>query len=128
MNTVIVGLGSNVNAEENIDRALEVLGADFHILGVSKMVQTKPIGITNQAEFTNGAVKFQTKLKQEELQNHLKKIEDLLGRDRTVAKFGPRTIDLDIVVWNGKVVDNDYWERDFLQKSVAQLGVDIKDN
>jgi 2-amino-4-hydroxy-6-hydroxymethyldihydropteridine diphosphokinase len=44
-----------------------------------------------------------------------------MGRDRTIPKFGPRNIDLDIVVWNGTIVDEDYYTRDFLQKSVAEL-------
>jgi 7,8-dihydro-6-hydroxymethylpterin-pyrophosphokinase len=44
-----------------------------------------------------------------------------MGRDRTGPKFGPRCIDLDIVVWNGEIVDEDYYTRDFLQKSVAEL-------
>jgi 7,8-dihydro-6-hydroxymethylpterin-pyrophosphokinase len=44
-----------------------------------------------------------------------------MGRDRTAPKFGPRNIDLDIVVWNGEIVDNDYYTRDFLQKSVDEI-------
>jgi len=44
-----------------------------------------------------------------------------MGRDRTVAKFGPRCIDLDIAVWNGEIVDKDYYTRDFLKKSVDEI-------
>jgi 2-amino-4-hydroxy-6-hydroxymethyldihydropteridine diphosphokinase len=85
------------------------------------MLKTKPIGIENQPEFTNGAVKIKTSLNQENLTVLLKSIEDQMGRDRTVAKFGPRNIDLDIVVWNGEIVDDDYYTRDFLQNSVREL-------
>jgi 2-amino-4-hydroxy-6-hydroxymethyldihydropteridine diphosphokinase len=69
----------------------------------------------------NGALKIQTTLEREDLNVLLKGIEDQMGRDRTAPKFGPRNIDLDIVVWNGEIVDDDYYTRDFLQKSVAEL-------
>lgn len=121
MNEVIIGIGSNIDPEENIQNALNVLKKDFQVLGVSDLIKTKPIGITNQAEFVNGAVKIKSELQQEELKKYLKKLEDKLGRDRTVPKFGPRTIDLDIVVWNKKVVDEDLYTRDFLQESCRQL-------
>jgi 2-amino-4-hydroxy-6-hydroxymethyldihydropteridine diphosphokinase len=88
---------------------------------VSSFIKTKPIGIENQSEFTNGAVKIKTSLSREDLTVLLKAIEDQMGRDRTAPKFGPRNIDLDIVVWNGEIVDDDYYTRDFLQKSVNEL-------
>ncbi len=100
---------------------LKVLGEKVKILKVSSLLKTKPIGIENQPDFTNGAVKIQTGLSREELNRHLKKMEDQLGRDRSSPKFGPRTIDLDIVVWNGEIVDEDYYTRDFLQKSVQEI-------
>jgi 2-amino-4-hydroxy-6-hydroxymethyldihydropteridine diphosphokinase len=121
INTVIIGIGSNINAEKNISRMLKVLGEKVKILKVSSLLKTKPIGIENQPDFTNGAVKIQTGLSREELNRHLKKMEDQLGRDRSSPKFGPRTIDLDIVVWNGEIVDEDYYTRDFLQKSVQEI-------
>ncbi len=119
--TAIISIGSNINAEANISKMLEVLGKEVEILKVSSLLKTKPIGIENQPDFTNGAVKIQTGLSREELNRLLKKMEDQLGRDRSSPKFGPRTIDLDIVVWNGKIVDEDYYTRDFLQKSVQEV-------
>ncbi len=100
---------------------LNLLGREVEILKVSEMVQTKPIGIDNQPDFTNGAVKISTVLNRQDLNLLLKSIEDKLGRDRTVAKLGPSTIDLDIVVWNGEIVDPDYFTRDYLKYSVDQL-------
>ncbi|MDX9883711.1 MAG: 2-amino-4-hydroxy-6-hydroxymethyldihydropteridine diphosphokinase [Prolixibacteraceae bacterium] len=125
MNHCIIGIGSNIDAEENIRRAIEILKNDFSVLAVSEMIKTEPIGIKNQPDFTNGAVKIETLLQQNELGRYLKNLEDQLGRDRSLPRFGPRTIDLDIVVWNGQVVDLDYYDRDFLQKSCAQLGFKI---
>jgi 2-amino-4-hydroxy-6-hydroxymethyldihydropteridine diphosphokinase len=120
-NTAVIGIGSNINSEENISKMLEVLGKEVKILKVSSLLKTKPIGIEHQPDFTNGAVKIQTDLNRKRLNHLLKSIEDRLGRDRSASKFGPRTIDLDIVVWNGKIVDEDYYTRDFLQKSVQEI-------
>lgn len=121
VNTAVIGIGSNINAEINISKMLKILGSEVEILKVSSLLKTKPIGIKNQPDFTNGAVKIKTRLSREELNRLLKNIEDQLGRDRSAPKFGPRTIDLDIVVWNGKIVDEDYYTRDFLQKSVQEI-------
>ena len=121
MNEVIIGIGSNINADENIAKMLEILNQEVAILAVSSMIKTKPIGIENQADFTNGAVKVSTGLDESSLKKLLKQIEDRMGRDRTGPKFGPRCIDLDIVVWNGDIVDDDYYTRDFLQQNVAEL-------
>ncbi|QIA09877.1 2-amino-4-hydroxy-6-hydroxymethyldihydropteridine diphosphokinase [Draconibacterium halophilum] len=121
INIVIVGIGSNINADENIATMLEILNQEVKVLQISSMIKTKPIGMENQADFTNGAVKISTELDRANLKKLLKQIEDRMGRNRTGPKFGPRCIDLDIVVWNGEVVDDDYYTRDFLQKNVAEL-------
>jgi len=102
---------------------LEILKKHVEIVKVSGMIKTEPVGIRNQPDFTNGAVKIRTNLDEEKLNQLLKRIEDQMGRDRTVPKFGPRCIDLDIVTWNGKIIDEDYFSRDFLKKSVDELGV-----
>lgn len=122
MNTCIIGIGSNIQAEENIPRALQLLAPDLKVLQVSEMVKTKPIGFTDQNEFTNGAVKIQTNWSLQELNKYLKKVEDLMGRDRSQIKFGPRCIDLDILIWNNTIIDQDYYTRDFLRQSAAELG------
>ncbi|HSH19788.1 MAG TPA: 2-amino-4-hydroxy-6-hydroxymethyldihydropteridine diphosphokinase [Draconibacterium sp.] len=121
MNTCIVGIGSNIDADFNISKMLVILQNHVRIVKVSSMLRTKPIGIKNQPDYTNGAVKIESELNQEDLVALLKSIEDKMGRDRSVPKFGPRNIDLDIVVWNGEIVDPDYYTRDFLKKSVKEL-------
>jgi len=121
MNFCIIGIGSNIEAEINIPKMIEILRTEVEVLQVSKMLKTKPIGILDQPDFTNGAVKVQTEYDQLELNTILKNIEDQMGRDRTNPKFGPRCIDLDIAVWNGEIVDKDYYTRDFLKNSVDEL-------
>jgi 2-amino-4-hydroxy-6-hydroxymethyldihydropteridine diphosphokinase len=122
MNDCIIGIGSNINAEYNIPEMLRLLAAEVEIIQISKMIQTKPIGIIEQADYTNGAVKIRTEMKLETLTLYLKNLEERMGRDRSQPKFGPRNIDLDILIWNNKVVDEDYFSRDFLRNSAAELG------
>lgn len=122
MNECIIGIGSNIEAHLNIPEMLRLLAEKVKILQVSQMIQTKPIGITEQADYTNGAVRICTEMKLETLTSYLKKLEDRMGRDRSQKKFGPRNIDLDILIWNNTVVDPDYYTRDFLRSSASELG------
>jgi len=122
MNDCIISIGSNIDASRNIHKTLDILTLDFSTLDISEFISTKPIGIEDQPDFTNGAVRISTDLEYSELQEYLKKLEDQLGRDRSLPKFGPRTIDLDIIVWNGNIIDDDYYTREFLQTACEQLG------
>ena len=125
MNDCIIGIGSNIDAEYHIQEMLRLLAVDIQIVQVSKMVQTKPIGIIDQSDYTNGAVRVQTQMDLDELSVYLKQLEDQMGRDRSQKKFGPRNIDLDILIWNNEVVDPDYFTREFLRNSAAELGFEI---
>jgi 2-amino-4-hydroxy-6-hydroxymethyldihydropteridine diphosphokinase len=120
-NSCIIGIGSNIHPYENIYNAVKVLEERFEVLYCSAFSRTAPIGMCNQPDFLNGAVLIQTILNEEDVTTCLKRIEDLLGRDRSIPKYGPRTIDLDLVMWNGKIVDQDYYNRGFLKKSVDYL-------
>jgi len=101
---------------------LELLAVDIEVIQVSQMIQTKPIGITDQPDYTNGAVRIRTKMDRKALSSYLKKLEDRLSRIRNKEKFGPRNIDLDILIWNNVIVDQDYYTRDFLRNSACELG------
>ena len=126
MNQAIIAVGSNIEPDKNIVKAREILAKDFKLVSETDFVSTKPVGYTQQPDFLNGAVMIRTDLKLEPLRQRLKKIEDTLGRRRTALKFGPRTVDLDIVVWNGKLLDPDFYERDYLKKAVLELMPDLK--
>lgn len=122
MNDCIIGIGSNVEPETHISEMLRLLASSVLVVQVSQMVKTKPIGITGQPDFTNGAVRILTEMEMDELSLFFKKLEDKIGRDRSEKKSGPRNIDLDILIWNNKVVDPDYFTREFLRNSAAELG------
>jgi len=123
---VVIGLGSNIDPEANLEQAVLELKSRFKVLKRSQWTRTKPIGIQDQPDFYNGALLMETELEQQSLKKELKRIEDILGRDRSLPKFGPRTIDLDILIWNKKVVDEDYYERDFLRKGVEEIIPDLE--
>ena len=117
----IIGLGSNIDPERNIAAALFLLRSDHELVSISTLVKTAPIGIVEQPDFINCVARIYTTLEISDLNDYLKSIEDQLLRDRTSSKFGPRTIDLDIVVWDGEIIDKDYYDREFLRGAVAEI-------
>jgi 2-amino-4-hydroxy-6-hydroxymethyldihydropteridine diphosphokinase len=125
MNTVIIGVGSNIEARRHISQAKNLLFKEQRLLKESTFIATSPIDFTNQPDFLNGVFLVETKMPKEEFRAYLKNLEYRLGRVRTENKNGPRTIDLDIVVWNGEIVSNDYYERDFVRNAVAELLPDL---
>ena len=125
LNTAVISFGSNINPEANILKAKEILGQRYSIIRESSFTYTRPIGLTNQPDFLNGAVLIQTDLTSDLLKKSLTEIENTLGRDRTTPKFGPRTIDLDIVVWNNQVIDQDFYLRPFLRDAVLEILPDL---
>ena len=125
-NKVVIALGSNIEPEENLELAVVELNSRFKVSKRSQWIRTKPIGIQNQPDFYNGALLLETILSIESLKQELKSIENLMGRDRSKPKFGPRMIDLDILIWNGKVIDKDYYDRDFLRKGVEEILPDFE--
>ncbi len=120
-NDVIVGLGSNIDPIANIEKALEQILTTFTEVTISPLILTTPLGFKDQDDFYNGAVRFKTSLTALTLKAWLLNLENDLGRIRTANKNGPRTIDLDILVWNGEIVDADVEQRDFLQSAIETL-------
>ena len=121
MTRVIVGMGSNIEPRRNIEEALRRLRQTHHVAAQSQVIQTKPIGFAGQPDFLNAAVLIETTLSREELKQRLRQLEASLGRVRGGDKSGPRTIDLDILVWDGQIVDADVAQRPFLQKLIRQV-------
>ncbi len=105
-NTVYLALGSNINPQKNIKLALKELKKLGRVISVSKFIKTKPEGYLNQADFLNGAVKFQTTLAPKDLLKKLKNIEHLLKRN-TPFRNGPRTIDLDIIFYGNLILETE---------------------
>ncbi len=103
-----VGLGANVGPrEETLRRAVELLAAEdgVQVVGVSTLQETDPVGVVDQPRFLNGAVAVETTLSPRELLDVLLRIERTLGRVRDGTRWGPRTVDLDLLVYADEVVD-----------------------
>jgi len=97
-----VGLGANLGERRaTIERALERLRDAFgvEVDAVSTLRETDPLGIQDQPQFLNGAVALETTLAPCELLALLLEIERGLGRTRQGPRFGPRTIDLDLLLY-----------------------------
>ncbi|MGC9453254.1 MAG: 2-amino-4-hydroxy-6-hydroxymethyldihydropteridine diphosphokinase [Phycisphaerae bacterium] len=122
MNRAVVCFGSNIDAHRNVATVLELLAADFDLLARSDPEWTRPVGRSDQPDFLNGAVLLETSLDRDAVVEKLHAIEETLGRVRDPADpDGPRTMDLDVVVWNGQVVHDDYHNRPFVRRAVEQL-------
>ena len=107
MATAFVGIGSNLGDREiHLRTALEALAAEeeIEVVGVSRLRETEPVGPVEQGPFLNGAVQVATELPPRELLARLLNIEERLGRVRG-ERFGPRTIDLDLLVYGDAIVD-----------------------
>jgi len=120
-NEVVIGVGSNIDPENNIREAGKTIAKYHNLIKTTTLVETEPIGCTSQKNFLNGAFLIQTQMDSSTLKAWLKDLETKLGRVRTENKNGPRTIDLDIIVWNGKIVDDEVYEREFLLNSIKEL-------
>jgi 2-amino-4-hydroxy-6-hydroxymethyldihydropteridine diphosphokinase len=104
-----VGIGSNLGEpERQIAAALEQLAAEdgVELLAVSTLRETEPVGYRDQPDFFNGAAELETVLPAPELLERLLAIESRLGRVRGKGpRFGPRTIDLDLLLYDDKIID-----------------------
>jgi 2-amino-4-hydroxy-6-hydroxymethyldihydropteridine diphosphokinase len=108
MERVHIAFGGNVgDVEGNLRRALESVGGlpRTRLRKVSSLYRTAPVGVTDQPDFLNGVAEIETALSPSELLAELLAIEGSLGRTRA-TRWGPRTVDLDIVLWGGQVVNS----------------------
>ncbi len=134
MPTAFISIGSNVSPETNIPAALVALKNYCQITGISTFYKTKAIGSENAPDFFNGVVKVQTQLPPTDLKyGVLRVIESELGRIRTADKNAPRSIDLDIIVYENLVInepglvlpDPEIPYRPFLYEPLKELAPDL---
>jgi 2-amino-4-hydroxy-6-hydroxymethyldihydropteridine diphosphokinase len=131
-----VGLGANLGDREAMLRsALEQLRAepDLRVTAVSTFMDTAPVGIVDQPRFLNAAAAIETDLGARGLLDRLLGIERRLGRTRAGPRFGPRTIDLDLLLYGDEQVDEPglqvphprLHERLFALEPLAELEPDL---
>ncbi|MBN1353265.1 MAG: 2-amino-4-hydroxy-6-hydroxymethyldihydropteridine diphosphokinase [Candidatus Omnitrophica bacterium] len=138
-NTAFIGIGSNLgDRKANIDKAMELvrLIKGVRLMAFSSIYETEPAGGPPQGKFLNGVFKVETDGSPLKLLHELQKIEKYLGRKRTV-KNGPRTIDLDILLFGNKRINTKklkvphprMHKREFVLKGLRELEIrrDVKD-
>jgi 2-amino-4-hydroxy-6-hydroxymethyldihydropteridine diphosphokinase len=102
MHIAYIGLGANLgDREAALRRALDLLAAEpgIEVTAVSAFRDTDPVGLLDQPRFLNAAARIETGLGPDELLERLLGVERALGRTRTAPRFGPRTIDLDLLLY-----------------------------
>jgi 2-amino-4-hydroxy-6-hydroxymethyldihydropteridine diphosphokinase len=109
MTRSFVGLGANLeDSRAHIERAVDLLAAEdgVELVAVSHLRETDPVGYEDQPRFLNGAAELRTSLDARELLDRLLAIERRLGRVRGKGpRFGPRTIDLDLLLYGDEQID-----------------------
>lgn len=109
MTKAVVALGSNLgDRRATIDSALTAIDSlQFaSVERVSTLIETDPVGPIEQGSYLNGVCVIETTLSARELLEALLAIEKSLGRDRsTEQRWGPRTIDLDLLVFGDVIID-----------------------
>lgn len=105
MAIVYIGLGSNIAPERHLPAAIAELARAVRLTGVSPVYRTPPWGLAEQASFLNAAAAAETALPPLDLLDILLEIELRLGRERAL-RWGPRTIDLDLLCHGDTVLDH----------------------
>lgn len=104
MATVYLSLGSNLgNRASNIYGALRRLATNIQLAEISTLYETEPVGLADQPWFLNLVCRAQTNLSPEALLTLAKTTEQDMGREKTV-RFGPRAIDIDILMYDNLVL------------------------
>ncbi len=105
-NLAYLSLGSNIEPERHLREAVKRLAQHGQVRALSTVWETAPVGFAAQPNFLNAAVLLATPLTAQALRAEvIPAAEAALGRVRTGNKFGPRTIDIDLVLFNREVLD-----------------------
>jgi len=107
MTRVYIALGSNLASPlTQVNAAIESLGTipDSQIVAVSGFYRTPPLGPQDQPDYLNAAVALETSLAPEALLDHTQRIELDQGRVRKAERWGPRTLDLDIMLFGDETI------------------------
>ncbi|MGB2375111.1 MAG: 2-amino-4-hydroxy-6-hydroxymethyldihydropteridine diphosphokinase [Porticoccaceae bacterium] len=132
MALVYLSLGSNIDRERHIGAALDALGKHFGSLEISTVFESVAVGFEGDS-FYNLVVGIHSGLAVGEIAKVLKHIEDCNGRDRSAPKFGPRSLDIDILTVDNlageidgiKLPRNEVLKNAFVLQPLAELAADM---
>lgn len=129
--TAFIAVGSNIgDGPKTIEEAKKLFlkNEGNKLIAEAQLISTKPYGVTDQPDFTNGMWKVETLMDPFSLLKKLNEIEARLGRERLVH-WGPRTIDLDIIYFDDETIDTekltiphiDMANREFVLKPLSEV-------
>jgi 2-amino-4-hydroxy-6-hydroxymethyldihydropteridine diphosphokinase len=127
-----VGLGANLgDRERTLRAAVDALGVEeaIEVVAVSTLRETDPVGVGDQPRFLNGVAALETSLGARELLDRLLAVEQRYGRVRVPGEHGPRTLDLDLLLYGDETIDEPglavphprIHERRFVLEPLAEL-------
>ena len=108
MTRAYVALGANLgDRERTLQAAVAALGEEdgIEVVAVSTLRETEPVGVGEQPRYLNGAVALETTLTARELLERLLAVEQRFGRVRIAGEHGPRTLDLDLLLYGDEELD-----------------------
>ena len=108
MTRAYVGLGANLGERERtLLAAVDALGGEegIEVVAVSALRETEPVGVGEQPRFLNGVVALDTTLTARGLLDRLLALEQRFGRVRVPGEHGPRTLDLDLLLYGDETID-----------------------
>ena len=132
MTRAYVGLGANIgDRERTLREAVDALDAEegIEVAAVSTLRETDPVGVGEQPRFLNGVAALETSLGARELLDRLLAVEQRFGRVRVPGEHGPRTLDLDLLLYGDETIDEPglavphlrMHERRFVLEPLAEL-------
>ena len=129
MTRAYIGLGANLG---NREKGIRDAAAELAAARLSTIRETEPWGLTDQPRFLNAVAELETELTPRELLERLLDVERMFGRTRSGPRWGPRTIDLDLLLYGSRTIDEPglkvphprLHERVFVLEPLAELAPD----
>jgi len=121
-----LNLGSNIQPESNLLKAVKLLSKYGELIKFSNVWESKSVG-SDGPNYLNVCVLFKTNYAKTDLKDQvIRPIEEQLGRKRGENKYSPRTMDIDIVLFDDAFVNNNCWETAFVVIPLADLYPDFR--
>ncbi|ATX78777.1 2-amino-4-hydroxy-6-hydroxymethyldihydropteridine diphosphokinase [Mariprofundus aestuarium] len=120
MSEVLIGMGSNINPEFHLQKAAAALRCEFDAVCFSSVYRSEAVGMQG-ADFLNACCRFESELSPDRIKARLKELEDAQGRDRSEGSWKSRTLDLDVLMYDGEVLDDELYRYAHAYVPAAEL-------
>ncbi len=125
MHRVYLSIGSNIQPEINLPKAIDRLSGFGIIHAISSAWESHAAGAADQPDFLNACVSLETTLHNNLKEKLVQPVETALGRQRTPDRNAPRTIDIDVILVDDEPVNLEKWNYPFVVVPLAELAPDI---